>query len=354
MSAGTFCNIKISGLASAVPKRVNKIRDLADKFEVEKFIETTGVEERRFAHKKQTCSDLCYEAAEKLIAHKGYDKKSFDGIILVTQSPDYGIPATSHVLHMRLGLSKDCMAFDINLGCSGFVYGISIVAGLIQSGSLNRVLLCCGDVHGCLSPEDDPGSSMLFGDAGCVAIMEKTTPEEEQPDPILTLLKADGSGYQAIISLGLHKRGEPDLKQLDYDKICTHMDGPAVFAFGISSVPRVFKEFFGLFGGGINDYDYCVFHQANLFMLEHIQKKLKLPKEKMPVSMDRFGNTSSASIPLTITDLCQRENVKDKIKFITCGFGVGLSWGIATFSMNKEDILPLIETDEYFREAYRG
>lgn len=132
------------------------------------------------------------------------------------------------------------------------------------------------------------------------------------------------------------------------------MDGPAVFEFAISRVPRSFKEFFNAFGGGIDDYDYCVFHQANLFMLEHLRKKIRLPKEKMPVSMDRFGNTSSASIPLTIADVCQREATGDRIRFITCGFGVGLSWGIADFFMDRKDILPVMETDEYFRDAFRG
>lgn len=132
------------------------------------------------------------------------------------------------------------------------------------------------------------------------------------------------------------------------------MDGGAVFEFSIFQVPRAFKEFFKKFDTNIDYYDYCILHQANLFMLEHIRKKIKLPKEKMPISIDRYGNTSSVSIPLTIADLCYRKNVKEKIKFIASGFGVGLSWGVADFIIDKRDVLPIIETDEYFKEAFTG
>lgn len=351
MATAIFEGVKITGIACAVPKHKDSIYDFEDSFgkeNVEKFISTTGVKERRYVHDKQTNSDLCYEAAEAIIAHKGYDKDSFDGLILVTQTPDYARPATAHVLQHRLGFSKDCMVFDINLGCSGFVYGVNIAASLIKAGALNRILLCCGEAHTCLSPNDDKATSMLFGDAGSATIMENGN------DTIKTLLKADGEGYQAILTPGVNARVKIDVNNFNYDRIKETMDGSAVFEFALIRVPKSFKEFFKSFGGTIDDYDYCVFHQANLFMLEHIRKKIKLAPEKMPISMDRYGNTSSVSIPLTIADLCSRENCKENLKIISSGFGIGLSWGIADFTIDRKDILPIIETDEYFKEAFIG
>ncbi len=351
MATAIFKGIKITGLSCAVPIHVDSIYDFADTFgseSVEKFVATTGVRERHFVAEKQTNSDLCYVAAERLIDHKGYEKTSFDGIVLVTQTPDYARPATAHILHKRLGLSKDCMAFDINLGCSGFVYALNIVASMIKAGALKRVLLCCGEAHTVLSPTDDKSSSMLFGDAGSAVILE------EGEDTIHTLLKADGEGYRAILTPGINARVKIDPDHFDYNRVKETMDGGAVFEFALLRVPRSFKEFFKEFGGTIDDFDYCVFHQANLFMLEHIRKKIKLPPEKMLVSMDRYGNTSSASIPLTIADLCQREELEGKIHFISSGFGVGLSWGIADFTLDREDILPIALTDDYFKEAFTG
>lgn len=351
MATATFEGVKITGLACTVPAHVDSIYDYADSFggeSVEKFIATTGVRERHFSHDKQTSSDLCYVAAEKILAHKGYEKESIDGLIFVTQSPDYARPATSHVLHKRLGLTKDCMVFDINLGCSGFVYGLNVAASLIKSGALKRVLLCCGEVHDCFRPLDDKATSMLFGDAGSAVIMEPGD------DTIRTLLKADGEGYQAILTPGVTSRVKVDMDQFDFDRVKETMDGSAVFEFAIVQVPRAFKEFFKTFEGSIEDYDYCVLHQANLFMLEHIRKKIKLAPEKMPVSMDRYGNSSSVSIPLGIADLVGREDCPEKLRLISSGFGVGLSWGVADFTLDKCDILPIIETDDYYEEAFVG
>lgn len=351
MATASFEGISITGIACAVPSHVDSIYDFTNTFgkeNVEKFIATTGVQERHYVDDKQTNSDLCYVAAEKIIAHKRYEKDSFDGLVLVTQTPDYARPATAHILHKRLGLSKDCMVFDINLGCSGFVYGLNIVSSMIKAGALKRVLLCCGEAHTCLSPKDNKATSMLFGDAGSAIIIEQGN------DSIHTLLKADGEGYQTILTPGVNARVKIDVDNFDYDKVKETMDGTGVFEFAITQVPRSFKEFFKVFGGSIDNYDCCVFHQANLFMLQHIRKKIKLPEEKMPISMDRYGNTSSVSIPLTIADYIERNSVKGILHMIASGFGVGLSWGIADFDINTENVLPIIVTDDYFKEAFIG
>ncbi len=349
MAKAAFDGIKITGIACAVPVNTDSVYDFEDSFgreNVEKFIATTGVKERHYVDENQTNSDLCYEAAERLIKYKNYTKDSFDGLILVTQTPDYARPATAHILQYRLGLNKNCMVFDVNLGCSGFVYGVNIAASLIKAGSVKRILLCCGEAHTCLSPRDNKSTSMLFGDAGSAIILEAGN------DTIHTLLKANGEGYQTILTPGLNARIKVDIDHFDYDKVKEEMDGAGVFEFSLTEVPRSFKEFFKEFGGSIDDFDYCVFHQANLFMLKHIGKKIKLSKEKMPISMDRYGNTSSVSIPLTIADLCQHTTCPQKIKIISSGFGVGLSWGIASFTLDKGDVLPVIETNAYFKDAY--
>lgn len=348
MANGTFEGVKITGLACAVPKNTEYIRDYADRFDVDKFIATVGIEQRHIAGELQSSSDLCYEAAKKLIAYKGYDKDSFDGIILVTETPDYDTPATSHILQYRLGLPKSCMAFDINLGCSGFVYGLGVVASMVKSGALKRAILCCGHANPSLFPDDDPATSLLFADAGCAVIIEKGD------DNIHTLLKADGSGYKMLMTPGIRARVKVDFDHLEYRRICHRMDGVAVFEFALRQVPKLFSEFFDTFGGCIDDYDYGILHQANLFMTEHIRRKIRLPKEKTPISIDRYGNTDSVSIPLTIADLCQNSKTPDTMRMIAAGFGIGLSYGIADFSLDRKDILPVIETDAYYHEAFRG
>lgn len=352
MSKTAFEGIRVTGLACAVPKRTELIKDYADRFDVERFIGSVGVEQRRVVDANQCSSDLCYVAAEKLIEHKKYQKDSFDAIILVTQTPDYLFPATSHVLQYRLGLPKDCIAFDINLACSGFIYGVFIASSMIKSGALNRVLLCCGDAqaHTFWMPQEDQSVAMMFGDAGTATIIERGD------DVINTLLKADGSGYQVLMCPGLHSarvRIDYDHVWNEYKRICHMMDGPATFEFAIRREPESVKEFLESFGNTLDDYDYCVFHQANKFILEHTRKKLHLPKEKMPISIDRYGNTVGASIPLTIADMCP-QLTKDTNRFLTSGFGAGLSWGVAGFSMTREDILPIIETEDYFKEAFTG
>lgn len=350
MAISLISDIKIAGIACAVPTHIDRLIDLKDNIEKkEKFIKTTGIQERRLVHSKQTCSDLCKVAAENIIAHKGIAKDSIDGLVFVTQSADYHQPATAYVLQHRLGLSHDCACFDVNLGCSGFNYGLSIAASMINAGLLNRVLLCCGETHlSSIQNKWNYSDNLLFGHAGTATIIEKG---ESQ---VKTLLKASGSDYSAIIMPGLAERIKIDPKNVNLSAITAHMDGDAVFEFTITQVPSAFKQFFKFFGDSIDDYDYCVFHQANLFIMNHICKKIHLNPEKMLISIDRYGNTSSASIPLTISDLISKKSTQDNLKLITCGFGIGLSLGVTSFEIETKNILPIIETDDYFKEAFLG
>lgn len=350
MANSIFNDILVSGIACAVPAKLisNSIyNEVLGEEEVSKFIDNTGVAQIYESHDKQTTSDLCYEAANRLLMHKKYDKDSIDAIIFISQTPDYIQPATAHVLHKRLGLSKSCLAFDINLGCSGFVYGVFVASCMVQSGAVNRVLLLAGDVKR-KNLKNGIKYEMLFGDAGTATIIEKGHTE------LKCLLKSEGEGYTSLIVPGGNCRRPPKTNESYWDITIPEMDGSAVFEFTISEIPRAFKEFFKVFNSSIKEYDYCILHQANLFMLKHIGKKIKIDSEKMPISLDRYGNTSSASIPLTIVDLCEKEQVPDTLKLITSGFGIGLSWGVVSFEVASKDVLPMIYTDNYFEEAYVG
>ena len=346
MASFSFSNVHIAGIACAVPTKNTQIMDFSEQFgekELKKFIKNTGVCSKFDKSKNQTTADFCVEAAKALISKKSLDVKSIDACVFVTQTADYIQPATAHVIHKRLGLKTDCMVYDVNLGCSGYIYALQMCASLLQNGDVNRVLLLTGEIlreHTGEITKDD----LLFGNAGTATIIEKGN------ERLRCILKSDGTGYDVLIIRGGGVRHPYQTGK--EDDVNPFMDGAAVFEFTISRVPEVFDEFYNKYNVTSNDYDYVILHQANLFMLKHIAKKIGIPKEKMPIAMDRFGNTSSASIPLTIVDLCENNDLKGKLNLIASGFGIGLSWGVADFTIDPDDVLPMIYTDEYYKEAY--
>lgn len=358
MITSVFNNIKIAGIQTAVPTKVDKIVDVySEKFgaeSVKQFCETTGVVERHRTSDNQTSSDFAFVAADSLLNKKNVDRKDVEICIYITQTPDYRVPATACVLHKRLGLSKDCICFDMNLGCSGYVYGLQIVSSLMKNIDARYALLLVGDTSTLDFSSDDKSAVMLFGDSGAATLLEKV----EQADVMRTTYRTDGNGFKAIIKPAgeFRNRGVKDEKVLwpcdgcmrsDYN---TFMNGIDVFTFTITEVPKLIKEFVAKYQLNLDDYDDFVFHQANVFILKQLMKKFKLPKEKVPISMDRYGNTSVTSIPLTLCDKYGNQNVGKK-KIFACGFGIGLSWGITTFEIDTADIYPIIETDDYFKDG---
>ncbi|HTB07316.1 MAG TPA: ketoacyl-ACP synthase III [Bacteroidia bacterium] len=341
----TVDHINILGIAGAVPKAELSNWNYTHISEQDRklLIKTTGVEKRRIAAKSGvTTTDLCKAAAEKLIEQTGTTKADIEVLIFVSQTPDYFLPASSITLQNRLGLPMSCMAFDINLGCSGFVYGLSVISALISSGKFKKGLLLCGDISSAGPPEEDKSVFPLFGDAGTATLLEYN----ETAAKMNFSLQSDGSGYEAIIVRegGMRKPFTVDSftivekeKGISRASRNLELNGMAVYDFSVSEVPKNINEFFRNTGTNIDSFDYFVMHQANLLMNETIRKKLKFPPEKVPYTLPKYGNTSSASIPLTIASEL-RENVSSTpARFLASGFGVGLSW--ATVSFNTKGLV---------------
>lgn len=347
MQSMEFHKAIISGIACAVPdNRIlsDKYKDVFGEATVERFKGATGIEGRYMSDGNQTISDLSYVAAKALFEKKGITGEDIDAIVLVTQTPDYRTPSTSFLLHKRLGIKKDCLVFDVNLGCSGYVNGIYVVAGLIESGVINRALLLVGDSETNHQVTDDTSFTMMFGDAASATIMERGE------GTIRGMIRSDGEGYNMLMSPVPGARF-PGVSPSDGAKFQSRMNGDDVFLFTITKVPKLFKEFYKTFDCNESDFDYFVFHQANLMIINQIAKKLKLPMEKVPISLHEYGNTEGASIPVSIVDICEKNNIDKKLNLITSGFGIGLSWGVVSFEVDSKDIIPMIVTNECFEEG---
>jgi len=321
-------------MAAAVPKK--EVSNLNYKWisvkERNQVVKMIGVEKRHIAEKGQTTSDLCFAAANKLLDDLGWDRNEIQALIFVSQSMDYIIPATSPILQDRLGLPKSCMALDIGLGCSGFVYGLSMIGSLMSQAKMNKALLMAGDLSNVTSSYRDKSTYPLFGDAGTVTALEY----DENAVPMIFNLQTDGAGYEAIM---IHDGGvrnwvsKDSFKYKKYgdgmyrNKLQIALNGIEVFNFSLREVVPNIKATLKYAGKTLNDYDYLVFHQANRLINETLRKMLKVEKEKVPYSIQKFGNTSSASVPITMISELQEELASKKNRFLLSAFGIGLSWG---------------------------
>jgi len=345
-------NVTIKGLAACVPayREDNKTLPLLGTGEdAARFIETTGIEYRHMVKDSGLCSsDLCYEAAEKLVADLGWAKEDINCLIFVSQTPDYILPATSCILQHRLGLSLDCYAMDISLGCSGWVYGLSAISSLLSSGTMKKGLLLVGDTTTITKSARDKSTYPLFGDAGTATAIEY----EEGAEGIRFHMGTDGKGAEAIMIPDGGFRNFYNEKSLEYsevepgifrNRLQSILDGPSVFTFGITKGPRSVNALIENFQLNRDEVDYFVFHQANMIMNEKIRTKLKIEPEKVPYSLDEYGNTSSSSIPLTIVSRLNEALGGSRKKVLTCAFGVGLSWASAVFDTENLVCPPVIE-----------
>ncbi|WP_407404326.1 3-oxoacyl-ACP synthase III family protein [Chryseobacterium sp.] len=345
----TIPNVGIKGIAACVPDTIIRNDSLGNIFpeeELKKIIDSVGIKERRIVNDDVCASDLCYKAADKLLNDMNIDRASIDVLIFMSQTADFKIPATAPILQHRLGLSKDTLCFDVSLACSGYVYALTTAMTYLNLPNINRVLLLDGETFSKIVNPKDKTNALLYGDAGTATLLEKSDGEEFN-----AVLHSDGEGWDAVVVKGGGARFPFTADSLIEKEradgsigndLEIYMNGIDVFNFTLRVVPKSIKELLEKTNTIISDYESIVFHQANKFMIEFFAKKLKYDMAKVPISLDKFGNTSSATIPLTIvSELRDWQNENKKI--IISGFGAGLSWATASVDLSKTFISELIE-----------
>jgi len=351
MALVQFSEIGISGLAAAVPKTIINNYEYTLYFpadEVKEVVDKVGIKERRFADADTCSSDLCFTAAEKLIQEMKIEKNEIDLLVFVSQTPDYRMPATSLLLQDRLGLSNNTIAFDINLGCSGFIYGLSVIYGLMQHQGIRKALLLDGETRSKVYSPKDRKTAFLFGDGGAAALIERN----EKFGNSYFSMNSDGS-RESLIKInagGYRNPSSPEtLKEKvvdEYGNIRTdeqgYMNGGDVFNFVIREIPKDFKNIIEFSNIDKDKIDFFVFHQANDFMNSYLIKKLKIDPTKVPSTIAKFGNTSSVSLPLTIVSELKNE-LKLKKQLLLSAFGVGMTWASAIINVDNCIIPNLVE-----------
>lgn len=329
-------NVSIKGMAATVPadRRDNLTDPLVH--DAEKILKNTGIQFRHLSGESITASDLCEDAARRLMADLKWEADEIDCLIFVRQTPDYILPASATILQDKLGLSQNCYALDVAMGCSGFVFGLSNIAALMQSGHFKKGLLLVGDTISRTCSVHDKSTYPLFGDAGTATALEF----KEGTATLRFHFGTDGSGKDAIIIPDGGARNpftEGSLKEevidegISRSKAQLVLEGMDVFSFGISKAPQSVKALLEHFEIDQDGVDNFAFHQANLFMNEKIRKKLKIEPDKVPYSLPKYGNTSCATIPLTLISERKEALQKGLQRNVGCGFGVGLSWGSVYF-----------------------
>ncbi len=347
-------NVAIAGIAAAVPKNkidVDSLKEHFDPMYIQKFISSTGILSCYHTKDYQTASDLGFAAAEKLIMERHIDRSEIGILIFVSTSPDYRKPSTSCVLQKRGAFSKECSCMDILHGCAGFMYGHQTMEALMQASECRYGLLILGETTSKVINKTE-GNAMMFGDAGAAVLYEKATGSEN-----LTLLRTDGNRFKSLIvpSGGFRDICPENMYFVAGDgkkhsKFDLYMDGMDVFNFSITEVLNSIREYLETLGKDAAAFDIFACHQANNYIIQRLAKKLGLPKEKVPVCLDRYGNTSSVSIPLLLCDYYS--NKKRPIQnVLASGFGIGLAWGVTSFKIDPAKVLPVFETDEHYEDG---
>lgn len=366
MAIMKFNGVGITAMAGAVPSHVIENLKYTEHFPpemVKEVVEKVGIYERRFADEKTCSSDLCFAAAQKLILDNNIDRDEIDLLVFISQTPDYRMPATSITLQHRLGLKNTCIAFDINLGCSAFLYGMSVVYSMVQSGAIRKALILDGETRSKVYGPRDRRSAFIFGDAGIAALVERN---EKFGDAYISM-NSDGSRADLIMikAGGYRHMSTPEtLKERVIDEYGNmrseeqgYMKGGDVFNFVIREIPRDIKNALAAANVTADQMDYIVFHQANNFINSYIAKKMKLNMEKIPHTIEKFGNTSSVSVPITIVSELKGKLDGNK-KLLMSAFGVGMTWASAVVPFVDTKISDIVEVengqpcDEALRRDY--
>lgn len=343
--------ISVSGITVAIPSNVRSVKDDlpdCDPAELQKIIDVTGVVERRVLNDSLCASDMCLFAANELLNRLGWDRKTIGPLIFVTQDPDYSLPATACILQTKLGIGQECAAFDVNLGCSGFVYGYWLLCSLLQNSDAKRGLLLCGDTSTRHLLPNDRSTISLFGDAGAAIAIEIS----ETASLTFFNVGTDGTGAKNII-VEAGGRRNPIIKspnalqaeeaRIGYENSRLRLNGGEIFSFSLKKVAPLVEDLLNMSELTKEAIDYYVLHQANKFMLEKIRRKIGIDESKFIENLRHYGNTSSASIPLAICDSLARTIKKRRSRIMCVGFGVGWSWGGMIIDIGPEIIVDLIQ-----------
>lgn len=337
MSFLNFNGVGVTALSAAVPHTVinnYKYTEYFPEDQVREVVDKIGIYERRFVDSHTCSSDLCFAAAEKLISDNAIDRNEIDLLIFISQTPDYRMPATSVLLQHRLGLPNTTIAFDINLGCSAFIYGLSVVYSFMSNHRIRKALLLDGETRSKVYSPKDRRSAFLFGDGGVAALIERDEKFKSSWFSLNSdgsrgdLIKINAGGYRIPSSLETLKERVVD----EYGNIRNeeqgYMNGADVFNFVIREIPKDIKRILEYSACEIDNIDYYVFHQANNFINSYLAKKLKLDSLKIPSTIAKYGNTSSVSVPLTIVDQLKYKLIGEKYLLLSA-FGVGMTWATA-------------------------
>jgi len=329
---GKYSNIKICGIASAAPKRVIdniKCAEMIGSKRAKKQVMLTGIHRRHCMGKGQSASTLSSLCAERLLEKLEWNREDIRVIVNVTQSADLHTPSTAMVIQKRLNIGQDCLAFDVNLGCTGYVSGLQIVAALLQNtGGKGLLLVGDGKYQEIIEPKTT--DSLLFGDGASATAIEL-----EEGNPMFYAQKTDGTRH--------------DLLSVALDGTLT-MDGNAILLFSLNEVSQSIRECKEYFGIEESEIDYYVLHQAQKLIVDGIARECGVESSKVLSSYEEYGNTSTATLPITICNNVEELQKKDKVKLYLCGFGVGLAWSSVVLDVDTSCILPLFETDFSYQD----
>lgn len=332
---------RVAGVVACLPRDERRNADFEARFGAESVAEVTkmiGVQSRRHADASTTTRDLCRVAGQRLLEGLGWSPDSVDAVIFVSQTPDHVLPSTAFLLQADWGLPPGGIVFDVNLGCSAYPHALWLGMSMIAAGTARRVLLAVGDTVNRVVDPQDRATALLFGDAGTVTALEA-----DPSASAVFVLGADGRGAgHLIVPEGAARRVEaladPRLAGRQPDRL--FMDGGAVFEFTLTAVPKLVERLAALSEA---PHDAFLLHQANLFMLKHLAKKCRIEPARFPVNIERYGNTSSASIPLLMATNLAPALAAGSMHLALVGFGVGFSWGGASLTVGPLAVIDTVE-----------
>lgn len=344
-----YNGIGIRALSATVPHTTIRTRSLTEFYsneDIEKFINATGVEERRFVEKDKCASDLCYKSACQIFNETDIRPEDIDVLLFVSQTPDYKIPGSSVILQDKLGLSKETIVYDINMSCSGFLHGLVMAYNFLLQPTINNIMLMVGDTLSKMISLQDKGTGKLLGDAGTVAVIGKG---EEFGDSFFSMC-TEGNNIESVIvkaggakcpssieTLRPQKYEDGSIRNLEQ----IIMVGDDVFSFAISVLPKDIKKLLEFAGKSIDEVDKYAFHQANNFMSNYVAKKVKANPDKILHSIKKYGNTAGTSIPLCLVE--NREKIHSGESVLMNAIGAGFAYGTALINIANCIILPIQE-----------